>query len=140
MKIKKIDHVTINVRNYEESARFYRDILGLKQLDDVNMGDHILHYFLLPDGSKLELTEYFFDTTDIPVDATNKGCARHLAFEVDDIVALEKKLKDAGYTFHVPVSYVESLEFTGGLTKDPNGFEIEFLQYGRHDSGNKVRH
>ncbi len=130
MNIKKIDHVTINIKNYEETIKFYGGLLGLKQLDSVTMDDHILHYFLLPDGSRLELTEYFFDTTEIPVEATNKGCARHLAFEVDDITTLAKRLEDAGYTFHVPVSYVKKLDFTGGLTKDPNDFEIEFLQYG----------
>ena len=130
--IKAMDHVTINIKDVEATLHFYGEILGLQALPSVDMGDHFLRYFALPSGGKLELIQYYYDVPQLDVEATNKGCARHLAFEVEDIRALEKKLTDAGFVFHVPVSYVKNLDFTGGLTKDPNGFELEFLQYGEH--------
>ena len=115
MRIKGIDHVTINLKDVARSLWFYGELLGFERLPDVDMG--------------LELTEYRYETADCGDTATDKGRARHLAFEVEDVYALEKKLTDAGYLFHVPVSHVEKLGFSGGLTRDPNGFELEFLQY-----------
>ena len=129
MRIKGIDHVTINLKDVARSLWFYGELLGFERLPDVDMGDHLLRYFALPGGGRLELTEYRYETADCGDTATDKGRARHLAFEVEDVYALEKKLTDAGYLFPVPVSHVEKLGFSGGLTRDPNGFELEFLQY-----------
>lgn len=131
MKIKKIDHITINLKDVEKSLKFYGELLGLEPLPSVDLGDHLLRYFLLPGGQKLELTEYFFPTEDTGATATDLGRARHLAFEVEDAYEVEKKLTEGGYPFHVPVSYNKKLQFSGGLTKDPNGFELEFLHYSR---------
>ncbi|HNW85607.1 MAG TPA: VOC family protein [Candidatus Limiplasma sp.] len=124
-----IDHVTINVTDLAGTLRFYGDVLGLSPLPGVDMGDHELRYFTLPGGAKLELVTYRYPTEDRGQNATDRGRARHLAFEVEDAYATEKKLTEAGYPFHVPVSYVTKLGFYGGLTRDPNGFEVEFLQY-----------
>ena len=124
-----IDHITINVVDLAGTMQFYGDLLGLSPLPDVDMGDHTLRYFALPGGAKLELVTYHYPTEDRGQNATDLGRARHLAFAVEDACATEKKLTEAGYPFHVPVSYVEKLGFYGGLTRDPNGFEVEFLQY-----------
>ena len=56
------------------------------------------------------------DTPDPNVDAEKAGSVRHPAFEAEDIISLEKKLLEVS---------------AGGLIKDPNGFELEFLQYGK---------
>ena len=132
MNIRQIDHVTINVTDMEKTREFYGKLLGLRELDCVDKGDHELTFFELPGGAKLELVVYRYETADNGQTATDRGRARHLAFEVDDVYALEKKLTEAGYPFHVPVSYVDKLGFSGGLTRDPNGFELEFLEYPRH--------
>ncbi len=129
MKILGLDHVTINLRDVEKSLWFYGEQLGLKSLPTVDMGDHVLRYFALPGGARLELIEYSAGTRDLPIVPTDKGTARHLAFEVDDARAMEEKLTKAGFPFHAPVKDIEKLGFAGGLTKDPNGFELEFLQY-----------
>lgn len=129
MRICGIDHVTINLRDWERTRKFYGELLGFSPLPDVDMGDHLLHYFALPGGGRLELTEYRYPTEDHGSVATDLGRARHLAFAVEDVYGLEKLLTDAGYPFHVPVSHVEPLHFSGGLTRDPNGFELEFLEY-----------
>ena len=127
--IRQIDHITLNVTDMPASLRFYGELLGLERLPTVDMGDHELTYFALPGGAKLELVTYRYPTADHGQVATDRGRARHFAFEVDDARALERTLTAAGYPFHVPVSYVEKLGFLGGLTRDPNGFEVEFLQY-----------
>ena len=128
MKITSVDHITINLKNTKESLHFYGRLLGLNQLASIDMGDHLLRYFDLPGCCKLELIEYYFDTQTACSESTDRGIARHFAFEVDDVYAVEKILTEAGYPFHVPVIHVEKLHFSGGLTRDPNGFELEFLQ------------
>ena len=127
--IQKIDHVTINVKNMKKTLEFYGTLLSLERLPTVDMGNHTLSYFKLPDGGRIELTQYRFPTKEGNAEATCKGNARHVAFRVDNIKEIETKLEKAGYHFHSPVAYVEALGCQCGLVKDPNGFEIEFVQY-----------
>lgn len=132
MKIKRIDHVTINIIDIGKTKYFYHELLGLEELSSIDMGDHLLRYFKISDTEKLELTEYRFLTRFDPShDAKDKGTVRHIAFVVDNAYEIEKKLEANGYYFHVPVSYNEKLGFSGGLVNDPNGIELEFLHYGR---------
>jgi len=129
MQITGMDHITINIKDLQKTLYFYGELLGLKQLPSVEMSDSRLYYFQIPGGGRLELIEYFYETRTVDVESTDKGVARHFAFASDDVFALEKKLTEAGYPFHTPVNHVPQLGFAGGLTKDPNGFELEFLQY-----------
>lgn len=128
--IRKLDHVTINIKDFEKAMQFYGGLLGLEKLPSAEMADHTLFFFRLPDGVKIELVQYHFKTREEAVEYSRKGTARHFAFQVDDLDGLQKKLEDAGYRFHAPAAYVEKLGFRSGLVRDPNGFELEFLQYG----------
>lgn len=58
MIIKKLDHYTIIVKNLEKTLFFYENILGFKRLNTVDCKDHILRYFSIPGGQRLELNEY----------------------------------------------------------------------------------
>lgn len=129
MHINGIDHMTIIVKNLEESKKFYVGLLGFTQLPAVNEGDHILHYFLVPGGQKIELNEYLYQTRDSVSLLKDRGTWRHLAFAVDDAKAWEQKLTQAGYPFHYPVSFDKALGCYSGLVKDPNGVELEFVQH-----------
>ena len=62
MMVQSIDHITINVKNLEASRAFYGELLGLAELSKVDMGDHVLTYYALPGGVKLELISYMSDT------------------------------------------------------------------------------
>lgn len=127
--IKQMDHVTINVTDMESTLRFYGQLLGFERLPAVDMGDHELNYFAVPGGTKLELTTYRFPVEDCRCQPTDKGLVRHLAFEVENAREWEKKLTEAGFVFHIPVAFNERLGFVTGLTHDPNGVEIELLEY-----------
>ena len=129
MKIKQVDHVTIVVKDIEKTKKFYGELLGFRFLEAVKLGDHICHYFEIPGGQKLELTEYLYYTEDASFQPNNKGIFRHLAFEVDDVKTLEMKLEEAGYKFHYPVGHTRELGVNNGLVHDPNGVELEFLEY-----------
>ncbi|MGD1816164.1 MAG: VOC family protein [Pleomorphochaeta sp.] len=129
MEFKQIDHITINVTNLEKSLWFYGDLLNLEKLPDIELETEILHYFQLPGNIKLELTEFKSENKIYNHKTSDKGIFRHLAFSCTDAYAVEKKLTQAGFPFHIPVSFNSKLGFHGGLTRDPNGVELEFLQY-----------
>lgn len=129
MNIKSVDHFTIIIKDLEKTLWFYGELLGFKQLETVDLGDHILRYFQLPGGLKLELNEYLYTTRDSVSLPNDKGSYRHMAFEVDDVREIEKKISKAGFIFHYPISHTPELGVTCGLVNDPNGVEIEFLEY-----------
>ena len=129
MDFNKMDHITINVVDIDKTIWFYGELLGLKRLPDIELPEEILHYFELPGSIKLELTEFKFKNNTLNCKSSDKGIFRHLAFSCIDVYSVEKELTEAGYPFHVPVNFNSKLGFHGGLTKDPNGVELEFLQY-----------
>ena len=99
MKIRRIDHLSINVTNAARSYAFYRRVLGLKQLNTVDCGDFAITYFALPDGGRLELFDYHGKNAPHPHNESDAGM-RHLAFEVEDVAKHEKLLKAARRTHH----------------------------------------
>lgn len=125
--VQSIDHITINVKNLEASRAFYGELLGLAELSKVDMGDHVLTYYALPGGVKLELISYMSDTGDCTAGLLERGRFRHLALRVDDLETLAARLGDFGGRVLQPPRWVEQLGFTGMLAEDPNGCELEFL-------------
>jgi catechol 2,3-dioxygenase-like lactoylglutathione lyase family enzyme len=92
MKIKNIDHMTIIIKDLPKTLHFYGTVMGFTRLPDIDLGDPILHYFLLPGGQKLELNEYLYPTRNSVSQLKDRGTWRHLAFAVDDALSWEKKL------------------------------------------------
>lgn len=130
MGIKAINHITINVKKLEETKKFYGELLGLKELPPVVIeGVQTVYYYELPGNVKLELIDYEEDIPESVQSELAPGSCRHFAFEVDDIYGLERKLADAGYKFHLPVGDSKPFGCIAGLVLDPNGFELEFVQY-----------
>ena len=128
MKIKAVDHITVNVKNLEETLRFYGEVLGFERLPDVPMDGQVIYYFRLPGGTRLELIKYDHDTGVSDGNELAVGSCRHFAFEVENIEETVETLRKAGYEFHLPCAWSYVLGCTCGLVRDPNGFELEFLQ------------
>lgn len=124
----KPDHITINVTDLKKSEEFYGDILGLKKLETVDMGDHRLYYYELTDSLMLELIEYDDDFGELHPHVKTRGIYRHLAFQCDDVDALYKKLVDRGINVLSEPDDVPKLKFRNILVEDPNGVELEFVK------------
>jgi catechol 2,3-dioxygenase-like lactoylglutathione lyase family enzyme len=122
------DHITINVTDLKKSQEFYGEILGLKKLDTVDMGDHRLYYYELTDTLMLELIEYDDDHGELHPDVKTRGIYRHLAFQCDDVDALYEKLMSHGITCLTKPDDVPKLNFRNILVEDPNGVELEFVK------------
>ena len=125
----KADHITINVTDMKKSEDFYGRILGLKQLESVDMGDHELHYFEAENGTKVELISYTNDFGELHPASKTKGLFRHLAFSCENVDELYKRLVENGVKCLTEPDDVPKLKFRNILVQDPNGVELEFIQY-----------
>lgn len=125
--LNRIHHAAIICANYEQSKRFYTEVLGLKVLAE-NYRAARRSYKLdlaLPDGSQLEL----FSFPDAPPRPSYpEACGlRHLAFVVDDIEVCKARLEAHG----VEVEPIRVDEFTGRrytFFADPDGLPLELYE------------
>lgn len=111
MTVSRIDHVGINTSDFDRALGFYRDLLGLRVLAESTHSDSDTAALLgldsvelriadldSGDGRVVELIEYWrprgtrvdFNLYDWPV--------IHIAFTVDDLVAVRDRLAAAGAT------------------------------------------
>lgn len=127
MKIEKINHVSINVKDMKRSLDFYERVLGLELQETVNCGDFNITYFALPDGSRLELFDYHHLNEEIPHKDSDVGL-RHLAFEVSDVSSHESYLRSQGVEITLPTCDLPNLRARVMLFLDPNGVTLEFCE------------
>ena len=120
MDITGFDHIAINVKDIEESKRFYRDILGFLELNTVVTETFTSTFMGLPGGGRLELVDLLGRVKDNPEFDDNIGL-RHLAFSATNIAANEKLLVAAG--IEIKISCTELTEFNSQIMQflDPNG-------------------
>lgn len=110
-----------------KSVDFYTRIMGLKYLEVVDCGDFDIHYFALPGGARLELFDYRGQSKVQPRDESEVGL-RHVAFQVEDVAAHEKILKEAGVEITLPTCDLPNLHARVCLFLDPNGVTLEFCE------------
>jgi glyoxylase I family protein len=127
MTLNRIHHVAIICADYARSKAFYVDALGLQVLME--------HYraerdswkldLALPDGTQLEL----FSFPEPPKRPSYpEACGlRHLAFEVDDLVAWKHTLESKG----IPVEPIRVDPYTErrfAFFADPDGLPLELFE------------
>ncbi|MBR8711304.1 hypothetical protein IX317_001704 [Fusobacterium sp. DD29] len=127
LNIKKIHHIAIIASDYEKSKYFYTKILGFKILKET--------YRAKRDSYKLDLMidgEYqieLFSFANPPKRLTNPEATglRHLAFEVDNIEASVKYLKEKNIEVEtVRVDEITNKKFT--FFKDPDNLPLELYE------------
>ncbi|MBK8069974.1 MAG: VOC family protein [Rhodanobacteraceae bacterium] len=116
-------HTMVRVRDLDASLHFYR-LLGLEEVrrKDSPQGRFTLVYLAAPgdESAELELT-WNYDDEDYG-SARNFG---HVAYAVDDIYALCRKLMDAGVTISRPPR-----DGRMAFVRSPDQISIELLQRG----------
>ncbi|HEY5585924.1 MAG TPA: VOC family protein [Ruminiclostridium sp.] len=127
MKLIGIDHITINCCKLEASFQFYKEVLNLKYLNKVDLGDHVLHYFQMP-NVKLELIEYKNPQRILQTNNTDTGIYRHFALCVDDLEEVKERCLMGEYKINLEPTYIPEIDKTVMLIVDPNGVEIEVIQ------------
>lgn len=127
MKVKGVDHVSINVRDIRASIEFYGKVLGFRQLQTVPFEGFSLVYFQVPGGPRLELFDYGGRNPEGRREESEAGL-RHLAFEVDDVDEAERRLRAHGVPVTLAATDLPTLGSRAILFLDPNGVTLEFCQ------------
>jgi catechol 2,3-dioxygenase len=123
VRIKKLGHVVIQVRNLERSMRFYTEVLNFRVSDNASAGGVFLT--AVGDHHTIGLFPSDGDNAEIPA----KGAVRlhHLAMQVgslEELFEIRAYLKERG----VPIVF-EGRRALGGHTSveflDPDGYHLE---------------
>ncbi|OFW62952.1 MAG: hypothetical protein A2Y74_06030 [Actinobacteria bacterium RBG_13_63_9] len=128
MKVRGIDHVSVNTRDFEASVRFYAGVLGFRKLQTMPMdGGFSITYFEIPGGGRMELFDYAGTNRAVQREESEVGL-RHLAFNVDDVATAEKLLRAKDVPILLPTTDIPSLGARVLLFLDPNGVTLELCQ------------
>ena len=128
MKMVGFDHLTVNVTDLEKSKFFYENVLELEYCGFIDMGDHTLTYYTLPQGVRLELIDYAEKDKAVPVPETHVGMYRHFCLEADSLAELYEICKAENVRVTSAPAWVERLQRRNMLLYDPNGVEIEIFE------------
>ncbi len=118
----KYGFVTVAVKNMEESAAFYKEILGLKEAKRFSPRPGIDIMFLKDEaGNAVELIAHEEEAVN-----SGKGSVS-IGFEVDDLDAVIAMLKQKNVAISSgPVGASGGTRFA--FVNDPNGVGIEFIE------------
>ena len=117
----KFAHVTINVKNMEESLKFYEEIVGLPIVNRFPAGPNMEIVFL---GDGETLLELIHDSanTDISI-----GSDISIGFGVNSLDETMELIKEEGINIHSgPFEPNQSTRFFFVL--DPNGLRVQFIE------------
>ena len=115
--------VTFNVRNMEESLKFYQEIIGLKISERFNVGEDLdISMLGETDGTKVELIYNKKQNVLIRTEGISIG------FEVESLDEAMKLVKNKNIPIkRGPIAPSPSSRFF--FIDDPNGIEIQIVQH-----------
>ena len=123
-QVTKLLHTRYRVNDLERTVKFYRDVLGLKEIKRHKSPRGSELVFLQTPGSE-ELIEITCFPGSGPVQL--QPDLTHLAFEVDSLVEFEKHLVKHGLKFSDGPT-TSSAGTTFAFIDAPEGYEIELIQ------------
>jgi lactoylglutathione lyase len=140
-------HAGFQVRDLERSRRYYRDIIGLQEIERLTRDEPYLSQVTGYDGVRLEISLLAERTTGVilelveypaglgqPVDpATANPGSGHICFIVDDVDAIHARAVSAGYGSVNPPVTPTAGRWIGGRSVyllDPDGIRVELVQLG----------
>ena len=139
--IKEVRHIGIVVNNMENSLKFYRDLLGLKIIRDMNEQGSYINNMLSLDSVKVRTVKLsagvgntLIELLDFKSHIDNEMRnfytigASHVALTVDNLEELYKHLLENNIKFNAPPQ-----KSPDGLVKvtfcnDPDGTPIELVE------------
>jgi catechol 2,3-dioxygenase len=124
MKVHEVGHAVLQVRNVDESARFYRDVLGMPEVARMVLrGSRMVFFSMGTKHHDLALMEVGPGAGDH--DATRIGL-NHIALKVgeslDELREVDAHLQKHGI---VPLRYSDHRVSQSIYLKDPDGITLE---------------
>ncbi|MCU1259644.1 MAG: uncharacterized protein JWO80_2529 [Bryobacterales bacterium] len=121
--ILHLNHVGRTTKNLDASRKFYIDVLGCKEISRPAFSFNGSWLYLA--GMQFHLIEDL-TTPDAPAGVNPRE--NHVAFAVDDVDAMEMRLREFGIVYKrnlIPDRQIHQLFF-----RDPDGWLIEIGKYG----------
>lgn len=113
-----IDHINLQVRNLEESCKFWYDILGFEVLEDMPKQNGKI---IGDSNAKLALYE------NPGLSAERSDGFSHVSFHIENFSDIEKKCEELG----LEIKYGGMVQWPQSRSvyiTEPNGYEIEFSE------------
>ena len=123
MRLTGIHHCSIVVTDMDRARRFYRDVLGLKEIERPANFTNPVVWFEVGD-EQVHL---------IPSERPDTQSPRHFALHVEDARAAREHLRSHGIEVHETVPIAGADRF---FILDPDGNQIELIQWSRRWEGN----
>jgi len=123
-------HVAIQARDWDESLRFYRDLLGMEVVAEFGSETRKIVLLDMGDGSHIELFQPKEDTP-APGSPAHHDPVMHLALTTTDLYAAVERVRQAGCKITVEpkdATLGDSLKVTIAFFVGPNEEIIEFFQ------------
>jgi lactoylglutathione lyase len=121
--VKKLLHTRYRVTDLEKTVAFYKDVLGLQEVDrhTSGRGSHLVFLKAPQSEEMIEICKY--DKSGPVIVGPD---LTHLAFEVDDMEAFARHAAAKGY----PLSDGPHRSGSGSIAfvDAPEGYEIELIQ------------
>ena len=132
MKVNKIDHICIAVRNLEEARKVWEPVMGKQKPDDAYVDDiariNVARYWLGDVG--FELMEPTGPDSEVHKFIERQGEGFYLiGFNVDRTRDAQKELSDGGYRFISDPIPFRDCEYTFLHPKAMNGVLLELIDY-----------
>lgn len=119
-------HTMIRIKDIKKSLEFYEKLIGLKLVKEMRLDDCTL-YFLSDEIGEVQIELTLNDET--PENGYEIGSGfGHFAFQVDSMDEVTAKLKELGYEYLWEPFQLSAAGSTIAFVKDPDGYEIEFIQ------------
>ncbi len=116
LKVVKIDHCSVLITDIERSRRFYRDLLGLKEINRPRTFDFVVLWFDLGDQHLHLLLK----------DKPDTFSPRHFALRVADVAAARAHFRkhDVRTEETTPIPGADRF-----FVRDPDGNRIEIIEW-----------
>ncbi len=147
--VKNLDHVAVTVSDLEKSLPFYKEVLGLKEVERHLLDGETISEMAGKPGVVMQVVRLACpDTPDILIDlqqymepkgevsnaALGMANHSHFCFGVDDLQATCDELQKKGVEFiSAPVGFDLGKDWDYGVVKvvffkDPDGFILELME------------
>lgn len=121
-------HIAIQTTDYEESVRFYTEVMGMTEVVGFETGGRRAVMLDIGDGSHMELFEPIPGTQ--PSNDATGNIVFHFALQTTDIEAALERVRAAGMEITVELRNADlgPLSVSLAFFKGPSGEVVEFMQ------------
>ena len=127
MQITGIHHVAIICSNYEQSKKFYVEILGFSIIKETFRAERNSYKLDLTVGGNDQIELFSFPNPPQRVSSPEACGLRHLAFAVNDLDATVSHLKSKGVQIEdIRIDEITGKRFT--FFKDPDKLPLEIYE------------